>query len=196
MRPPVLEPRGLSRPRPYSSRRWARFVGDLPSPARPPIGIRMNRDAVAAIVEGVEQHGKGVVLSSCAVSRRISFATIRSGCAVPAARRDVKVRVVEEHPDVGPLRRRLCLRPAPAAGSRLPLASLRTPIRRASRRCEEGCPCEPGANGGRVRRRLWPPPPAGWAVPARWPPRPDVPGRAAPRQDQESELTAPATRRT
>ena len=90
------------------------FVGhELVGEAAERVGVEV--EAVAAIVERVEQHAEHVVLAQLAgVAAQLVGGPLVGRRRVLAPARDVDEVVVEQHPGFGALGRRLRLRPAPS----------------------------------------------------------------------------------
>ena len=69
--------------------------------------IGVEEDSVAAVVERIEQHGEGVVLTELSgVAAHLVGHPLALGGRVPDPRRDVDICLVEQDPGLGPLGRR------------------------------------------------------------------------------------------
>ena len=79
------------------------------SPAVPPAPDRVDGedDPVAPVVERIDEKPEVVVLQDVeAVAAHLVDHPLRLGDRIPGSSRDVEIRVVEQHPRVGPLGRR------------------------------------------------------------------------------------------
>ena len=108
-RPAAVEAAGLRRPTPDSSRCSAR-LRRRPSSRRAAERVGVEHEPAAAIVEGVEDDAEVIVLPQLVgVAAQLVGDPLLGRRRVPAPRGDVDVVVVEHHPDVGLLGRRLAV---------------------------------------------------------------------------------------